>query len=119
MIEWTPGQKHPDTSRDVFMNCYEYDQVRRVLEGRCQLCDFVISSDERAIREIVYECRDSLCYCHDAVGSKIHRVCDLCYNVYRSLYVNYGMRSMNYFRNLDEKQKKDGDDRRRKDRLGL
>lgn len=116
---WVQGQKHPDTPRTVFMNVYEYDRVRRVLLARCRICDAVISRDEKAVRELAFICDNLSCDCHKMYGPISHRVCNLCYDMFHTLYVNYGLKSMNYFKALDEKDKAANDDPKRRDRLGL
>jgi len=39
--------------------------------------------------------------------------------MFRALYTNYGLKNMNYFKNIDEKEKTERDDPKRRDRLGL
>jgi hypothetical protein len=116
---WVQGEKHPETPRDVFMNVHEYDRVRRVLLARCRNCDYVISRDERAVREIVFVCDDPKCACKRLYGAISHPVCFLCYDMFHALYRNLGMKDMNYFKAIDEKEKKENDDPKRRDRLGL
>jgi hypothetical protein len=116
---WVPGEKHPDTPRDVFMNVHDYDRVRRILIPRCKNCDYVVSRDEKAVREIVFVCEDPKCACKRLYGAISHRVCYLCYDMFHSLYMNPLMKNMNYFKEIDEKEKKENDDPKRRDRLGL
>lgn len=117
---WIQGEKHPETPRTVFMNCYEYDRVRRVLLARCRICDHVISRDERAVRELVFVCDDPTCDCKKMYGAISHRVCNLCYDMFHALYVNYGMKSMKYFKAIDEKEKAErDDDLKKRERMGL
>lgn len=116
---WVAGEKHPDTPRNVFMNVHDYDRVRRVLLARCKVCDYVISRDEKAVREIVFVCADPKCDCKRLYGAISHKVCYLCYDMFHTLYVNYSLKNMNYFKAIDEKEKKENDDSRRRDRLGL
>jgi hypothetical protein len=116
---WTKGEKHPDTPRTIFVNVYECDRVRRVLIARCRICNFVISRDEKAVREIAFVCDDPGCDCKKMYGPISHRVCNCCYDMFHALYVNYGLKNMNYFRALDEKDKAERDDPKRRDRLGL
>lgn len=116
---WTKGEKHPETPRTVFMNCYEYDKVRRILLTRCRICDHVISRDEKAVKELAFVCDDPDCDCKKMYGAISHPVCNLCYDMFHALYVNYGMKSMNYFKAIDEKEKRDNDDPKRRDRMGL
>jgi hypothetical protein len=113
---WIQGQKHPDTPRIVFVNVYEYDRVRKALPSRCTICDFVVSRDERAVRELVFICKDSQCDCKKMYGPISHKVCNLCYDMFHALYVNYGLKSMNYFKAIDEKLKSDYDDFKRRDK---
>lgn len=120
LIVWTKGEKHPETPRTVFMNCYEYDKVRRILVARCKICDHVISRDEKAVREIVFVCDDPKCACKRMYGAISHRVCSVCYDMFHSLYMNPCMTNMNYFKELDEKEKKDkDDDTKKRDRMGI
>ena len=114
MIDWTPGSKHPETARTVFVNCHEQDRVRRILPMRCQVCDYVVSRDEKAIREIFCSCGRPDCPCATAKSALTHIVCHLCYDMFHALYVNYGLKNINYFKNLDEKQKRDFEDREKK-----
>jgi hypothetical protein len=116
---WVTGQKHPETPRTVFMNVYEYDRVRRALKGRCRICNYVISSDEKAVRELVFVCDDKSCSCHRMYGAISHRVCNLCYDMFHFLYNNQGLKNMNYFKQIDEKEKRDDDETKRRDRMGL
>ena len=117
---WVSGQKHPDTPRTVFMNCYEYDRVRRILRGRCRSCGYVISEDEKAVKEIAFVCADVNCNCHKMYGPISHRVCSLCYDVFHSLYVNYKLKNVNYFKQIDEKEKADRTDNfNKRDKLGI
>ncbi len=119
LMAWVQGQKHPDTPRTVFVNVYECDKVRRILKGRCKICGFVISSDEKKVKELVFKCDDSQCDCHKMYGAISHRVCDVCDGMFRALYSNYSLKNMNYFKAIDEKEKAENDDPKRKDRLGL
>jgi hypothetical protein len=114
MDEWTPGIKHPETPRLPFMNCHEQDRVRKILPGRCSICGYVISRDEKAIREIFCSCGNPECACALAKSALSHAVCELCNDMYRALYVNYGLKNINYFKNLDEKQKRDFEDKKKR-----
>lgn len=116
---WVQGQKHPDTPRTVFMNAWECDRLRRILKSRCALCGYVVSDDERLVKEILYKCEDPRCRCNKLYGAMSHRVCDLCYNMFHSLYVNYLMKNTNYFKDIDEKEKAERDDPERRKRMGL
>jgi hypothetical protein len=111
---WVPGLKHPETPRTVFVNVYEYDRIRRVLTARCKICGFVVSRDEKAIKELIFQCENKDCECWQPMGSKVHQVCDLCDAMWRTLYANYGLRNMKYFREIDEKEKMDNDNARRR-----
>jgi len=119
LLGWTRGEKHPNTPYTVFANCYQYDRVRTILPARCRICDYVVSRDEKAVRELIYVCDNKACHCHQVGGSHAHQVCSVCYDLFHSLYMNYQLKDMNYFRNLDEKDKRDGDDWKRRDRMGL
>jgi hypothetical protein len=100
---WVRFEKHPETPRQIFINVHEYDRVRRVLTARCKVCDYVVSRDPKAVREL----------------SMIGEVCNLCYDMYHALYVNYGLRNMNYFKEIDARERRDNDDKNRRDKLGL
>jgi len=118
--EWTPGEKHPETSAVVFKNVWNHDLARRILIGRCKKCGQVIKvSDEAAIKELVFECGDAACYCmKNQYSSKVHRVCSVCYDMWHALYANHELNSVNYFKELDEKDAKAKADRRRNMGLG-
>jgi len=111
--KWKQGEKHPETPKDAFANCWEYDRVRRLLSARCKICDYVVSKDDAAVKELIFVCDNSSCHCHDSLGSKAHQVCDLCYHMWRAIYANYTMKNSNYFRDIDEKIKSDFDRKRR------
>lgn len=115
MNEFTQGDKHPDTHRVIFKNVREWDRLRRILKARCDICDAVVSRDPQAVRELVYRCKNKWCHCQKLYGSQAHQVCNLCYDVFHALYVNHGLRDMNYFRDVDEND--DNDDNRK--RMGL
>lgn len=119
MREWTPGSKHPDTPRQIFMNVWEWDRVRRILVARCRICNTVISTDEKAVKELIFTCDTIGCECKVSMGSRAHRVCSLCYDMFHALYMNYYLKGMNYFKELDEIDKKNDDERKRRDRMGL
>jgi len=111
--------KHPDTPRTVFMNVFEYDRVRRVLSGRCAVCGYVLSQDEKAVREIMFDCGQPKCTCRHYIGGRVHGICNLCYEMHHALYANVKLSNMNYFKEIDEKEKKDRSDTNRRDKLGL
>lgn len=119
LLTWNKGEKHPETPPIVFVNCHEYDRVRQILLARCRICDHVISRDENAMREIAFVCSDPKCDCKKLYGAISHRVCSLCYDMFHALYMNYKLKSMNYFKALDEKDRAAREDPNRKDRLGL
>lgn len=116
---WIQGQKHPDTPRTIFMNVWEYDRVRRVLKSRCQVCGYVVSDDGRQVKEILLKCENTQCRCNKMYGAMLHQVCDLCYTMFHALYVNHELKNMNYFKNIDEKEKAERDDPERRKRMGL
>lgn len=116
--EWVEGQKHPSTPRNVFMNVFNYDRVRKILKARCQICGFVVTEDPQAVKEVLYQCKKEDCECNRVMGSKAHHVCDLCYWMYRALYMNIGLNHMHYFKKIDEEEKaKYDEDAARKRRL--
>jgi hypothetical protein len=102
--EWIPGKKHPDTPRTEFMNCWEYDRVRKVIIARCKICNATISRDEKAAKELLFRCVDTACNCGQHIT---HPVCCLCYDLFHALYANYGMKNRNYFKDMDDKQRQD------------
>jgi hypothetical protein len=104
--EWLQGTKHPDTSAVVYKNVWGYDLVRRILNGRCTICDYTLSSDAKNNKEMLFKCDNASCDCARTGNSRTHRVCDLCYNMWHTLYHNTMMKSMNYFKYLDEKDAK-------------
>ena len=103
LLTWIRFAKHPDTHPTIYRNVRDYDQVRAVLKGRCHFCDFVISSDAQKVREVYVQ-----------AVQKTEHVYDLCYALHHSLYLNYGLKNMNYFRNIDEAEQKEQQDRRRR-----
>jgi hypothetical protein len=105
--EWVKGQKHSDTPLQIFVNVYECDRVRRILLARCKICDHVVSRDPNAVRELVFDCDNKACQCHKPMGSRSHEVCNLCYDMHHSLYVNYKLQNVNYFKQIDDKIKSD------------
>lgn len=116
LIGWVPGLKHYLTPRTVFANCTEYDRVRRVLLARCKICDHTVSRDEKAVKELVFKCKDKNCECQKGYGTKAHQVCSLCYDMFHALYANYSMKNRNYFKELDDADK---DDPEKRKRMGL
>ncbi len=116
LLGWVRGEKHPNTPRIVFKNVCECDRVRRVLLSRCRICDFVVSRDALAVREISFRCDNKSCCI--TLNTKPHQVCNLCYDLFHSIYVNYGMKDMNYFKQIDEKNKADYDKFKRRDNNG-
>jgi hypothetical protein len=115
MSEWKQGEKHSDTHKIIFKNVSEWDRLRRVLIARCKLCDAVVSKDEKSVKELVFDCKDPRCYCKvSKYTTKVHQVCSVCYDMWHALYHNDGMKNMNYFKELDEKEAaNNGSDRRR------
>jgi hypothetical protein len=116
---WVEGERHPDTPISVFKRVRDYDHIRRLIPGRCKICKYVISSDEKVVKELVFVCDDAGCNCKKMYGAISHRVCNLCYDLFHALYVNYLMRDLNYFKAIDEAEKKNNDDQKRRDRMGL
>lgn len=102
--EFIPGIKHPDTPLQVFQNARSFDKQRQQLGRRCLVCDYTLPKDSFAVKELTFECSPGKCLCPKPypVGLKVHEVCELCDSMYRSLYVNYGLTSMNYFKNFDD-----------------
>lgn len=100
---WVRLTKHPDTPAVIWRNVNGYDLVRNVLKDRCFSCDFVVSSDAKSVKEIYVQAEQ-----------KTVPVCDICYNLHHSLYMNYSLKNMNYFRNIDEAEERERTDRRRR-----
>jgi hypothetical protein len=119
IVSWIPGLKHPETGRTQFLNCHEYDRVRMVLKTRCTICDATVSRDEKAVRELVFICKDTACTCKQVYGAANHPVCLLCYDMWYALYANYLMKNRNYFKEMDDRDKKDFNDPERRKRMGL
>jgi len=117
LVSWIPGLKHPETPRTEYMNCHDLDRLRRVLIARCSICDYVVSRDEKAVRELIFTCKDTTCQCQKT-GAASHQVCNLCYDLFHALYANYLMKNRNYFREMDDRDRKDYDPDKRR-RMGL
>jgi hypothetical protein len=116
--EWERGLKHPNTSLQVYKNVRDWDHIRLVLHARCVACGFVLSQDEKAVKEIAVSCDDPKCTCQK-FGPLSHRVCSACYDMHHALYNNLRLKDMNYFKSIDEQEKRDQNDPRRRDRLGI
>lgn len=119
IANWIRGLKHPETHIIVFKNVWGLDLLRRKLRNRCDICDTVLSDED--YKEIALGCKDGFCRCEgtQALTFKAHSVCDVCYTMFHSLYINYSLQDRNYFRNLDEKDRGKDDDTKRRDRMGL
>jgi hypothetical protein len=102
ILTWIQFAKHPDTHPVIYRNVKGWDQVRMVLKDRCFACDCVVSSDAKSVKEIYVQSKQ-----------KTVPVCDVCYNLHHSLYMNYSLKNMNYFRNIDEAEQKEQDKRKR------
>ena len=100
--DWTSGIKHPETHPVIFKNVWGCDIVRRVLQSRCHECGFVVSNDDKIRQELVYKCNDPACDCARVGSARSHPVCGVCYGIFHSLYLNYGLTNQRYFRNIDE-----------------
>ena len=114
-MDWTPGSKHPNTPATIFKNCYEWDRVRRILISRCGKCGTVITTVFEDVKELVFLCDNPMCRCHTKYASRTHHVCQVCYDMWHSLYMNVKMSNMNYFKELDEKDEKERQERKRKE----
>lgn len=119
ILEWTEGKRHPNTPIQVFQNVRDYDHVRRILIARCGICKATISRDEKAVKELVFVCEDISCDCKKMYGAISHRVCSLCYDLFHALYANYGMKNRNYFKEMNDRERAELNDPKRRDRLGL
>jgi hypothetical protein len=106
---WVQGQKHPSTPAVVFKNVYECDKLRRILKSRCNICEYVVSRDPEAVKELLYVCENKRC-CVSTLGPSLHQVCDLCYWMWRALYLNLGspfnpgLKDTRYFVKIDEQK---------------
>jgi hypothetical protein len=114
-MDWIRGLKHARTPPAVFKNAKQWDLLRAINKRRCQICDATISSNQFEIKEIMFECSENRCSCSKPYPSLInlHEVCEVCDAMYRALYVNYGMKNQNYFKNLDN------EDKANRQRMGL
>lgn len=101
MKTWKIGDK--GANEVIQANVAFYDKVRAVLSRRCKVpdCGYVISSLEESFSVPEYTL-----------------VCGVCYHMHEALQ-HPGLKNVFYFRNLHQDWKKDRDDPRRKDRLGL
>src|SRR4029077_14015593 len=99
---WAQGHRHPNTAGTIYKNVCQWDQLRKILRGRCTICDFVVSNDEKYVKELFFKCDDQFCACNkaDREGGT-HLVCDLCEAMFRALYSNHGLKNMNYFKAID------------------
>jgi len=93
------------------------DLLRGILKGRCAVCDHVVSSDDKAVREIMLKCSKANCGCAKVMGKMVHPVCNWCYDMWHALYLNYCMKDLNYFKRWDEIDEKKDDEGRK--RMGL
>jgi hypothetical protein len=101
--EWTRGSKHPETPSIVFKNVWMTDSIRSRTRSRCQVCDHAVSDEPMQRGEVLFICEKGKCLCPEkATGVVGHTVCDLCAAMFRSLYVNWGLKSRDYFRKLDD-----------------
>ena len=100
-IEWKLGE--PGATEVIIRNVAFYDKIRTILTRRCRApgCGYVISSIEESYGVPEY-------------GS----VCHVCYEMYQALQ-SPRLKNLFYFMNLHEQWKKEKDDWRRRDRLGL
>jgi hypothetical protein len=119
IANWIHGLKHPETPLTVFKNVWQWDLLRRKLKNRCDICNITLSDNE--YKEIALGCKDGFCRCEGtlALTFKAHSICDVCYVMFHSLYINYSLADRNYFRNLDEKDREKDDDKGRRNRMGL
>jgi len=99
---WVRLMKHPDTPAVVWHNVNSYDLVRSVLKDRCYACDYVLSSDAQKVKEIYVQAEQMT-----------RHVCDMCSAIHHSLYGNHGLTNFNYFKDIDEAEKKERESRKR------
>jgi hypothetical protein len=107
-ISFTSGVKHPATPVGVFKNVWYHDKMQRHALYNCQVCGYFVSDEEAKRKELVFSCDASKCLCQKPylAGLNQHKVCDLCDAMYRALYVNYAMANRNYFKDLEEEERK-------------
>lgn len=86
-------------------NCAFYDKIRGILSRRCKLpdCGFVVSS----------RAGDPIFSLPDFAD-----VCEVCFTMHTALQ-HPGLKSIFYFRNLHQEWKREQNDPKRRDRLGL
>lgn len=106
-MNWIRGVKHAITSVTIFKNVWEWDRLRATTAGRCEVCDIVISENESEVKRVIFKCKEDRCNCqkpYTVSGLRSHKLCEVCKDMYESLYVNYLMDDTNYFKKLDDKE---------------
>src|SRR5260370_11011417 len=84
-------------------NLILHDGLRKIYDRRCRVpdCQFVIGPEKE-----------------NFALPDFHNVCEICYHMYYAL-TNIMLRNTRYFANLHDQWKRDHDDPKRGDRLGL
>jgi hypothetical protein len=82
------------------LNAHYYDELRNLLPKRCKECDYVVPSTR------AFELPD------------IGEVCQVCFFMHHALYSDR-LKNVNYFRNLHKQWKDPGEQKKRRDKLGI
>jgi hypothetical protein len=106
-LSFSSGTKHPVTPVGVFKNVWYHDKMQANALYKCDVCGYFVSDEETKRKELVFACDPGKCLCQKPylAGLNLHKVCDLCNDMYRAVYVNYGMKNRNYFKDLDEDER--------------
>lgn len=94
--------KHPKTPELIWRNLFMLDIIRGRVRGRCEECDATVSEDAIKVQEI-----------YDQATQKTMHVCDVCAGMHRALYINYGMKNRNYFKEIDEAEQRENENRKK------
>lgn len=100
--QYIRAAKHPDTPDTLWRNLFMIDIVRSRVKGRCDYCDATISEDVKNVQEI-----------YEQSTQATKHVCDVCAAMARSLYVNYGLKNRNYFKEIDEEEQRENENRKK------
>lgn len=100
--QYIRAAKHPATPDTVWRNLFGLDIVRSRVKGRCDECDATISEDPIKVAEIYVQSEQ-----------KTKHVCDVCKSIHTSLYSNYKMKNQNYFKNIDEEEQRENENRKK------
>lgn len=100
--QYIRAAKHPDTPDTLWRNLFMIDIVRSRVKGRCDYCDATVSEDPIKVQEV-----------YDQGTQKAMHVCDVCAGMHRALYTNYKMKNQNYFKNIDEEEQRENENRKK------